>query len=70
MKVRASITLSRDLLRAIDEHARQREETRSAFIEAALQAFVERSVRDLQIINEHADSLNQEAADVLEYQNE
>jgi metal-responsive CopG/Arc/MetJ family transcriptional regulator len=74
MKVRTSITLSEELLRAVDECARQQKKTRSGFIEAALWAFVRRhaqndkwNARDLEIINRNADSLNQEASDVLEY---
>jgi metal-responsive CopG/Arc/MetJ family transcriptional regulator len=73
MRVRASITLSKELLEVVDEYARQRKETRSAFIEAALRAFIDGRTRDVQnagdleIINQHADSLNREAIDVLGY---
>jgi metal-responsive CopG/Arc/MetJ family transcriptional regulator len=73
MNVRTSITLSEELLKALDRWAKQRKETRSVFIEAALWAFIERSTRDMQnardleIINRNADSLNREALDVLEY---
>jgi len=77
MKVRVSITLSEELLRAVDRRAGRLKETRSAFIETALGVFLkrqtgddERNARDLEIINERAESLNREAADVLEYQNE
>ena len=65
--------LSEELLRAIDECASQRRETRSTFIEAALWVFIKRQIRnehntcDLEIINRNADFLNQEASDVLEY---
>ena len=74
MKVKTSITLSQELLRAVDKRTRQCKRTRSDFIEAALRAFIrqlirdERNARDLEIINRRADSLNQEAADVLAYQ--
>jgi metal-responsive CopG/Arc/MetJ family transcriptional regulator len=73
MRVRASITLPKELLESVDKHAKRRKETRSAFIEAALRAFIDepawnvQSTQDLEIINQHADSLNREAADVLDY---
>ncbi len=73
MKIKTSITLSSDLLAAIDEQS-ESFKNRSDFIEAAVRAFLaqrlreEREGRDLAIINERADRLNDEAADVLEYQ--
>jgi len=74
MKVRTSITLPKQLLKAVDDCAEQRKTTRSNFIEAALWAFVkrhtqnhERDARDLEIINRQANSLNREASEVLEY---
>ncbi|MBN1889408.1 MAG: ribbon-helix-helix protein, CopG family [Thermoflexales bacterium] len=73
MKVKTSITLSEDLLKAIDQRARS-DRTRSEFIEMALWAFItqmirnEQNARDLEIINQQAERLNQEAADVLAYQ--
>ena len=73
MKVRTSITLSPDLLEAIDALA-GRGRARSEFIEAALRAFLaqtsrhERNSRDLDILNRRAEQLNREAADVLTYQ--
>ncbi len=73
MRVRVSITLSEELREAVDTYAKQRKETRSAFIEAALRALIKRqtwnehSTRDLEIINEQADFLNREARDVLKY---
>jgi metal-responsive CopG/Arc/MetJ family transcriptional regulator len=72
MKVKTSITLSEDLLKAIDERAGDK--NRSEFVETALRAFItqvdrdEQNARDVQIINQRADYLNQEAADVLAYQ--
>jgi len=72
MKVKTSITLSEDLLGAIDQRAGNK--NRSEFIEEALWSFIaqmirdEQNARDIQIINKRADYLNQEAADVLAYQ--
>ncbi len=73
MKVKTSITLSEDLVKAIDEHAGEYK-TRSEFIEDAVRAFIlhlirmQQDAKDLEIINRHADRLNREAADVLTYQ--
>ncbi len=73
MKVKTSITLPADLLTAIDSQA-ESFKNRSDFIEAAVRAFLAqqqreaREARDLAIINERADRLNEEAAEVLEYQ--
>ena len=73
MKVKTSITLSEDLLAAIDRRAGQFK-NRSDFIETALRAFItqmardEQNARDLAIINRQADLLNREAVDVLAYQ--
>jgi metal-responsive CopG/Arc/MetJ family transcriptional regulator len=73
MKVKTSITLSRELLDAVDARA-GRGRSRSEFIEAALQAFLdksmrdERGARDLEILNRRATRLNREAVDVLAYQ--
>ncbi|MEW5986806.1 MAG: ribbon-helix-helix domain-containing protein [Chloroflexota bacterium] len=73
MKVKTSITLSEELLPTVDELARQFK-NRSEFIEAAVRAFIaalahnERDARELDLINRHADWLNQEAEDVLAYQ--
>ncbi len=73
MKIRLAVTLSQELVKAIDEHIRERGKTRSAFVEGAVRAFVgrwtrrEQNARDLEIINDCADFLNHEALDVLEY---
>jgi metal-responsive CopG/Arc/MetJ family transcriptional regulator len=73
MKIKTSITLSEDLLEAIDKYALQFR-NRSDFIEAAVRVYLaqikreEQNARDLAIINRKADSLNREAADVLAYQ--
>ena len=74
MKVKTSITLSEELLEAVDRRARQHKKTRSDFIEVAVGAFIaqamrnEQNARDLEIINRRADFLTQEASEVLEYQ--
>lgn len=73
MKIKTSITLSEDLLDAIDRRSEEFK-NRSNFIEAAVRAFIaqrireEQEARDLSIINQKADRLNREAADVLAYQ--
>jgi len=73
MRVKASITLPEDLLKAIDEYTGGHK-NRSKFIEDAVRAFImqliqrQQDARDLELINRHADSLNREAADVLSYQ--
>jgi len=73
MKVKTSITLSEDLLEAIDQRSAQFK-NRSDFIESAIRAFItqmireEQNAKDLAIINRQAERLNQEAADVLTYQ--
>ncbi len=73
MKVKTSVTLSEDLLKAIDRRSKP-DKNRSEFIEMAVWAFInqilrdEQNARDLEIINRRADYLNQEAEDVLAYQ--
>lgn len=73
MKVKTSVTLSEDLLRAIDQRMGLHK-NRSDFIETVVQAFIAKGIRDEQnrkdfeIINDNADRLNEEAADVLIYQ--
>ena len=73
MKLKTSITISEDILAAIDKRSGQFK-NRSDFIEAAIRAYIERlrraeqDARDLAIINRQADRLNQEAVDVLAYQ--
>jgi metal-responsive CopG/Arc/MetJ family transcriptional regulator len=73
MKVKTSITLAEDLLKAIDEQSGGHR-SRSDFIEKAVRAYIaqvvrdEQNARDLDIINREADRLNQEAKDVLTYQ--
>jgi metal-responsive CopG/Arc/MetJ family transcriptional regulator len=73
MKEKTSITLSRDVLAQVDRLAGKRY-SRSALIEGVLRRyFLDRRraalhARDLQRINQAADELNSEAADVLEFQ--
>ena len=73
MKVKTSITLSENLLTTIDQFA-ENFKNRSIFLETAAWAFiehlrrVERDARDLEIIDLHADALNNEASDALSYQ--
>ncbi|HYH85532.1 MAG TPA: ribbon-helix-helix domain-containing protein [Pyrinomonadaceae bacterium] len=73
MKVEASITVDKDLLEAVDKLS-GKDKNRSEFIEAAIQAYIaqiarhKRNAKDLDIINERADDLNEEALDVLDYQ--
>jgi metal-responsive CopG/Arc/MetJ family transcriptional regulator len=73
MKVKTSITLSRDVLEAIDRRSGS-SRSRSAFVEEAVRSYVaqlvrrEAEARDLEILNRRADILNEEASDVLDYQ--
>lgn len=73
MKIKTSVTLSNELIQAIDEHG-QPYKNRSDFIEAAIWAFInqivrdQQNARDIEIINRNADRLNAEALDVLAYQ--
>ena len=73
MKVKTSITLSEELIRAMDALSSQYG-TRSALIEQAVRDFLvtaaqrQREARDLEILNRRAEALNAEAADVLSYQ--
>jgi metal-responsive CopG/Arc/MetJ family transcriptional regulator len=73
MKVKTSIAVEKNLLEAVDKLS-GKNKNRSGFIEAAIQAYIvqqtraEGNARDLELINESADILNQEALDVLDYQ--
>ena len=73
MKIKTSVTLSEDLLGAIDKRVADFK-NRSDFIEAAIRAFLaqrireERNEKDREILDRHADRLNQEAEDVLAFQ--
>jgi len=72
MKVKASITLSRELLLAVDELAKS--SSRSEVIERALREFLaararaQRDARDIEIMNKHSEAYNLETADLLTYQ--
>ncbi len=72
MKVRTSISLSKDVLAALEQLAP--DENRSSVIERALREFISqhanraRNNRDLEILNRNAGRLNREAKDVLTYQ--
>jgi metal-responsive CopG/Arc/MetJ family transcriptional regulator len=73
MKVKTSITLSEELIHAMDALSSQYG-TRSALIEQAVRDFLatvaqrQREAQDLEILNRRAEALNVEAADVLSYQ--
>jgi metal-responsive CopG/Arc/MetJ family transcriptional regulator len=73
MKVKTSVTLSNELIQAIDQYG-QPYKNRSDFIETAIWAFIKQIIRDqenardIEIINRNADRLNAEALDVLAYQ--
>ena len=73
MKIKTSITLSDDILKAIDHHIGVYR-SRSEFLETAARIFIEQlkkketEQRDLEIIDKNADKLNNEADDVLGYQ--
>jgi metal-responsive CopG/Arc/MetJ family transcriptional regulator len=73
MKVKTSVTLSKDLLRGVRRATRKgesRSETIERLVRMALLAERRRAAddRDIAIINAHADELNAEALDVLDYQ--
>jgi metal-responsive CopG/Arc/MetJ family transcriptional regulator len=73
MKEKTSITLSREVLAGIDRLAGSKQ-SRSALIEAVLTQYLRRQARarvearDLELINQAADELNEEVEDILRYQ--
>lgn len=75
MKVKTSVTLDEDLLRAVDRVAKNGK-SRSQIIEDATRIYLSgraraaREARDLAILNKAADELNREMDDVLAYQGE
>jgi metal-responsive CopG/Arc/MetJ family transcriptional regulator len=75
MKLKTSITLSEDIIQTLEKEAK-RGESRSEQIERLLrerfkqQTLEQKEAKDADLINHHADKLNEEAADVLEYQGE
>jgi metal-responsive CopG/Arc/MetJ family transcriptional regulator len=73
MKSKTSVTLSEDLVAAVDEITPQggsRSETIERLLRESLRARERRArdIKDLDAINRHADELNAEAEDVLTYQ--
>lgn len=70
MRVKTSITLPEELLKRLDRV----DKNRSALLERAAVAYLAhlerqaRDERDREIIEHHADRLNREALDTLEYQ--
>jgi metal-responsive CopG/Arc/MetJ family transcriptional regulator len=72
MKVKASISVSEQLLKMIDRLPQQ--PTRSEIIEEALVLYfrnrkaIERDRSDLDIFNQYAKTLNEEALDALDFQ--
>ena len=73
MKLKTSITLEQEVITAIEEPAREGA-SRSQVIERLLRQSlsarerVEIDKHDRNLMNEHADELNEEAVDVLDYQ--
>jgi metal-responsive CopG/Arc/MetJ family transcriptional regulator len=73
MKIKTSVTLSKDIVALIDQHA-EGESNRSAFIELAVRTYLQilmrkkRDQQDLRTINRLSERLNKEAQDVLGYQ--
>ena len=74
MKMKTSITLSQDVMKRVQRAARKAGENRSETIERllreslAVRARHAADQRELKLINRHADQLNTEAEDVLDYQ--
>ena len=72
MKVKTSVTLSEELLHAIETEVKT--ENRSAFIERAVWDHLKalrreaRDRKELDAIDSYAENLNSEALDVLDYQ--
>lgn len=73
MKVKTSITISEDLIKEIDTLLGQ-SGNRSAFVEQVLRDFLAakaqrfKTEKELEILNQFADELNEEATDTLSYQ--
>ncbi|MBI1999746.1 MAG: ribbon-helix-helix protein, CopG family [candidate division NC10 bacterium] len=74
MKVKTSITLSKELLREIDARVEPQQRSRSEFIEEAVRAFLAQADRaalqahEAALLRRHAAALNAEMEDVLAYQ--
>jgi metal-responsive CopG/Arc/MetJ family transcriptional regulator len=73
MKEKVSFTLASDVLAEVDKSV-DKSSSRSAFIETVLRTYFKERVRqaidarDVELINNHADYLNREMEDVLQYQ--
>ena len=73
MKVKTSVTLSEELLDELDQLGEEFK-NRSDAVEQALRLLLKERMRklreekDLKILNQKADDLNEEAEDVLSYQ--
>lgn len=73
MKVKTSVTLSKEVLDAIEKNL-ETTENRSQFIEAAIVYYLQshqksiRDSKDMSILNENFSKLNEEAEDALEFQ--
>ena len=73
MKIKTSVTLSEDIMHTLEKDAREGE-SRSEQIERLLRERLNqreherREAKDIELINKHANELNKEAEDVLEYQ--
>jgi metal-responsive CopG/Arc/MetJ family transcriptional regulator len=73
MKAKTSITLSSEVLTAVDRSAGSKA-SRSAFIENVLREYFKAKMReainarDLELINAHADYLTRESRELDEYQ--
>jgi metal-responsive CopG/Arc/MetJ family transcriptional regulator len=71
MKIKTSITVASEILEDVDRLADKG--NRSEFIERALRSYIARitrerlNLRDKYILNQKADSLNAEVADVVEF---
>jgi metal-responsive CopG/Arc/MetJ family transcriptional regulator len=70
MRVKTSVSLPKELLKEIDRV----DSNRSSFLERAARSYLtsiekkQRDARDIAILNAHAERLNEEALEVLGYQ--
>ena len=73
MKIKTSITISEEILNSVDKYTGEKK-NRSEFIEKAIRNYInqlireEQNAKDLEILNNNAEKLNQEAEEVLMYQ--
>ncbi|KAF0138408.1 MAG: hypothetical protein FD122_3800 [Stygiobacter sp.] len=73
MKIKTSITISEEILGSVDKYTGEKR-NRSEFIEKAIRSYInqlikeEKNAKDLEILNNNAERLNQEAEEVLMYQ--